>query len=523
MPSPQQRLADALDALRKLQEEKRVAIRSNDLKRGDRELLLKNGFLKEIMKGWYIATPPESADAESTAWYTAYWSFCAQYLQERFGDEWSIAPDLSIALQTGNRTVPKQLLVRSPKAGNKKTTLPLDTSLFDVRATLPTEGNRVVQDGLRLFSIPAALTATGPAYFETNPIDARAALVTIRDASELLGLLLDGGHSAIAGRLAGAFRNIGRERIADDIAKALGSAGYVVREVDPFAQKLGGFLPQRERSPYAGRIRLMWEQMRGPVIERFPEAPGLPDDGKAYLKRVQDAYVKDAYHSLSIEGYQVSPELIERVRIGSWNPDADAKDREYEDGLAARGYWLAYQAVLDSVRKVLAGENAGEVADENHGDWYREMFTPSVQAGLANMRDLAGYRNGQVYLRGSTHVPLNCDAVRDVMPVFFEMLTQEPDPKVRVVLGHFIFVYIHPYMDGNGRIGRFLMNVMLASGGYPWTIIPVNQRKDYMAALEAASGQQDIVPFTDFLANLLNRELKGEEVAELPSGGDAAI
>jgi hypothetical protein len=36
---------------------------------------------------------------------------------------------------------------------------------------------------------------------------------------------------------------------------------------------------------------------------------------------------------------------------------------------------------------------------------------------------------------------------------------------VRVVLGHFIFVYIHPYMDGNGRMGRFLMNVMLAGGG----------------------------------------------------------
>jgi Fic family protein len=43
---------------------------------------------------------------------------------------------------------------------------------------------------------------------------------------------------------------------------------------------------------------------------------------------------------------------------------------------------------------------------------------------------------------------------------------------VRVVLGHFVFVYIHPYIDGNGRMGRFLMNLMLASGGYPWAVIP---------------------------------------------------
>ncbi len=77
---------------------------------------------------------------------------------------------------------------------------------------------------------------------------------------------------------------------------------------------------------------------------------------------------------------------------------------------------------------------------------------------------------------------------------------------MRVVLGHFIFVYIHPYMDGNGRIGRFLMNAMLASGGYYWTIIPVEQRANYMAALEAASVDLDIKPFTKFLVGLMRAD-----------------
>jgi hypothetical protein len=49
--------------------------------------------------------------------------------------------------------------------------------------------------------------------------------------------------------------------------------------------------------------------------------------------------------------------------------------------------------------------------------------------------------------------------MRDMMPVLFELLAEEPDPAVRIVLEHFIFVYIHPYTDGNGRMGRFLMNV----------------------------------------------------------------
>tara|TARA_Y100001968_G_C19226814_1_gene652480 strand:- start:474 stop:695 length:222 start_codon:yes stop_codon:yes gene_type:complete len=73
------------------------------------------------------------------------------------------------------------------------------------------------------------------------------------------------------------------------------------------------------------------------------------------------------------------------------------------------------------------------------------------------------------------------------------------------VLGHFFFVYIHPYPDGNGRIGRFLMNVMMAAGHYPWTIIPVNRRNEYMDALEQASIQQDILPFCKFLTSCVGR------------------
>jgi len=116
------------------------------------------------------------------------------------------------------------------------------------------------------------------------------------------------------------------------------------------------------------------------------------------------------------------------------------------------------------------------------------------------------------------HVPPNSDAVRDAMPVFFEMLTEETEPAVRVVLGHFIFVYIHPYMDGNGRIGRFLMNVMLAGGGYPWTVIPLERRDAYMSALEEASVRQNIAPFADFLAQLVQEGLRGNPVAKVPAG-----
>jgi Fic family protein len=147
------------------------------------------------------------------------------------------------------------------------------------------------------------------------------------------------------------------------------------------------------------------------------------------------------------------------------------------------------------------------------------MFAPSVTAGILKPADLSGYRNGQVYIRRSMHVPLNCEAVRDAIPALFDLLREETEPSVRAVLGHFIFVYIHPYMDGNGRMGRFLLNSMLASGGYPWTVIPVESRQTYMDALESASVQEEIAPFAAFLAALVRKGLAGEPLPAVPRMG----
>ena len=377
-----------------------------------------------------------------------------------------------------------------------------------MRAALPKVGQVVEKNGLRMFSVPAGLVSIGSGFFLQNATDARAVLSMVGDASDVLTLLLEDGRTTVAGRLAGAFRSIGRERIANDIVKTMQTAGYDIREKDPFESTRNLILTEHAQSPYVNRIRLMWQQMREPILKQFPASPGRSSDIASYLKAADDIYVMDAYHSLSIEGYRVSPELIEKVRSGKWDPDENEDDREHRNALVARGYWQAYQAVRESVRKVLEGENPGTVSDNDHGDWYREMFGPSVTAGLLRTADLAGYRNDQVFIRRSMHVPPRYEAVRDCMPAFFDLLKEEPEPSVRVVLGHFIFVYIHPYMDGNGRIGRFLMNVMLAAGGYSWTVIPLDKRDDYMNALESGSVGQDIEPFAAFLGQLVSKFVK---------------
>lgn len=234
MARPQEKLAESLEALRELQERGIVAVRSRDLSRTHRERLQSNGFLKKVMKGWYIPSRPDEVPGDSTAWYASFWDFCAAYLKARFDEDWCLSPEQSISLHTGNRTVPTQLLVRSPKGGNKPTTLPHETSLFDVRLALPKEDNIVEKDGLRLYSVPTALVACSEGFFRQASTDVRAAMAMIKDASDVLAVLLEGGHSTIAGRLAGAFRNAGRERVADQIIRTMRNAGYTVSEADPF-------------------------------------------------------------------------------------------------------------------------------------------------------------------------------------------------------------------------------------------------------------------------------------------------
>jgi Fic family protein len=171
--------------------------------------------------------------------------------------------------------------------------------------------------------------------------------------------------------------------------------------------------------------------------------------------------------------------------------------------MTARGYWQAFESVKNSIKKILAGKNPGEIIEIDHKTWYQELFAPSVAVGLSKLADLIGYRTHQVYIRSSMHTPLNSEAVRDAMPILFELLKNESDGAVRAILGHFFFVYIHPYMDGNGSVGRFLMNSMLVTGGYNWITILVEKRSEYMDTLEKASVNGDVSDFADFITSLI--------------------
>src|SRR5271156_3073192 len=175
MASPSQKLAQSLEILHGLQNVNGdAAIRAKDMTRTHRERLMANGFLQEVIKGWYISSRPDEVKGESTAWYASFWRFAAAYLETRFRKNWSLSPEQSLSLHAGNWTVPRQLPVRSPKGRNNVTKLPHGTSLFELEAPLPDLSDMAEKDGLRLFSPESALIEASPRFFIHHATDARA-------------------------------------------------------------------------------------------------------------------------------------------------------------------------------------------------------------------------------------------------------------------------------------------------------------------------------------------------------------
>jgi fido (protein-threonine AMPylation protein) len=500
MATLHQKLASSLETLHRLQSSGRRVFRSKEFPRADRERLLAQGFLREVIKGWLISTSPDAAPGDTTPWFASFWEFCARYCELRFGKNWHLSPEQSLLLHAEDTVIPTQVIVYSPKGTNNTLSLLFATSLYDLKSRIPKTSDLMVKNGLRLFKPATALARVSEDFMRRRPAEVHVLLAGVRDSSEILGPLLECGHTVVAGRLAGASARFGRNDVADEIVKAMKAAGHDVRPADPFAEQQTFATLQTGVPPIVGRLQSFWSLHREEVIAAFPKPPGLPKDADAYLKFVDEIYQSDAYHSLSIEGYRVTPELIERVGAGAWNPEVHEADRENRDALAARGYWRAFQSVKKAVAQIIAGAEAAKLVRSAHRDWYREMFQPCVAAGLIEAQALAGYRVHFVYLHGSRHVPPRWEVVPDAMEAMFDLLQGEKEPAVRTVLGHWLFGFIHPYPDGNGRIARFLMNAMLASGGYPWTVIRVEDRGAYMKALESASVQMNIGPLAAFIA-----------------------
>ncbi len=146
--------------------------------------------------------------------------------------------------------------------------------------------------------------------------------------------------------------------------------------------------------------------------------------------------------------------------------------------------------------------------DNNINENFMLNLHKIILTGLDN--DNAGfYRNCRVRISGSTVIMPNPIKVPDLMSEFYNWLNENMNNEpITAILAHLKFVSIHPFVDGNGRCARLLMNTILLKFGFTPIIIRPTDRKKYLSVIEQFQLKGDDKPYTIFMLKILNRSLK---------------
>lgn len=504
--SARQKLARALEELHGVLGSERGVVRGPQISNTNRQLLLKAGYLQEILRGWYFVSDPTAEQGDTTPFFANFWEYLTSYLSERFGTGYCLTAEHSLLRLAQHTVIPKtvNVMLTANQSQVQELAFGHTIALFPGRSTFPTPEHTVSIHGLRCMAAPYCLVNLPPRHFAVHGREVQIVMAQLRDPSTLAALV-DVNRAGLQ-RVLSAYCQIGRTDFANAVLSQFAGLGIQLKlDECPFDITPVFKLGTPGKSPLYARVRALWAQHRDTVAASRPEGGMLNVTPAEYLAKIQAIRVEDAYHSLSIERYRVTPEQIRRVADEGWDPLTDAADQQQAAAMAARGYLDAFELVRDAAAKVYEfretkPELAGALFAENHQSWYQKLFGPSVAAGILKVADLVGYRRDSVFLRGSLHSPPHKDDVRDGMEALCECIQAETDPFVRAVLGHWLFGFVHPYQDGNGRTARFTMNVLLAACGYPWTVIRIEDRAIYMQALETASVDEDLRPFSEFIA-----------------------
>lgn len=133
------------------------------------------------------------------------------------------------------------------------------------------------------------------------------------------------------------------------------------------------------------------------------------------------------------------------------------------------------------------------------------------------------YRLRKVHIEGASFVPPKPDLIPKLMDEFLKWINKNKD-KMNIVdfvaLAHEKFVFIHPFIDGNGRCARLLVNLLLMQKGYPPIVILKTERKKYIRTLEEAH-KENYPSFINFIARNIERSLSlWSDVLKVPKKGN---
>ncbi|XP_049882800.1 protein adenylyltransferase Fic [Pectinophora gossypiella] len=274
-----------------------------------------------------------------------------------------------------------------------------------------------------------------------------------------------------------------------------------------------GALSNRQRT--ASIVENLDREMLRKIDEKRDALLSIPENNSALRRAKKEAYFQHIYHTVAIEGNtmtlsQTRSILETRIAVSGKSIDEhneilglDAAMKYINSTLLYRLRAITMGDVLEIHKRVLG-----------HVD--------PVEGGQ--------FRRTQVYVGG--HIPPGPSEIQKLMAQFLEWLNSEDALELHPVryaaLAHYKLVHIHPFIDGNGRTSRLLMNLLLMQAGYPPVIIPKQHRHLYYQHLQTAN-EGDVRPFVRFIAQCTERTLNlylwatSEYSHMVPAIGDPAI
>lgn len=218
-------------------------------------------------------------------------------------------------------------------------------------------------------------------------------------------------------------------------------------------------------------------------------------ENNPYLRRAKrDAYYLHIYHSNAIEGNTLN--IRETRYIVETRMAVPGKS------LVEQQEVLGLDLALQYVNCTLVNR-LGSITREDILEIHRRVlgFVDPVEAGQL--------RQHQVYV--GSFVPPAAAEVPEFLDDFLLWLNSLEDTRdlhaiELAAIAHYKFVYIHPFIDGNGRTGRLLMNLILMRSGFPPVIIRKSERLTYYSHLDQAN-DGDVRPLIRFIAKCTERTL----------------
>jgi Fic family protein len=468
-----------------------------------REILKRENLVFTIRRGFFILKKPE--DDPEQLFLLLYWQIIEK-LFERY-KPWSIRADSALELLMGNEQNQKHLLARTGKKINKTLILPFDfkaTLLFDRNFDPRITKEIKIADRLLSVDIPEKVLIDSVSQRKHISPHYRGFIRGTKFDSRLIEALYAGRPTPVVmKRVIQIAENNGRQDLADDLKEIVRkyTPYHVSVKKDSKTAAIGEPEPQTIIPPWIAKQEELVKAFEDKLEESFagdirrisrhtlPELIGHSQEHKRY----------DVYHSTTLEGYRITPEEVDAVVLGK--VPAEIKDREknieeIRNRMAILGYSQAFEFIMDKV-----GEDFGEthISQELIKDIYYQLFKPSADSGIIEYLDLVSYRNVPAFILGTSYVPPAASKLVDLMEGFERGINKVKSPVIKAILAHYFLVTIHPYIDGNGRTARLLMNYVLLTNGYRWETIKAEQRNPYFNALAEAQLHEDILPFGSFI------------------------